>query len=77
MAESVFICLLGGIPGLALASLIVPGLGESVSFLSGTETSAAIIGQGIALAVLLGVAVGLPSSIKAMRLNIVDALRET
>ena len=75
LSESVFISLLGGLPGLALAAFLVPGMGQSVSFLTGIELSITTLLQGITLAVLLGIVVGLPSSIRAMRLNIVDALR--
>jgi len=77
LAESVFISLLGGLPGLGVARMMMPGLGESVSFLSGLEMTPEIFIQGVTLALLLGIIVGLPSAIRAMRLNIVDALRDS
>jgi len=76
LAESLMITLAGSIPGLALAAFMVPGLGTAVSFLNGIEMTPAIVMQGLFLAVLMSVIVGLPPAIRAMRLNIVDALGE-
>lgn len=76
LAESLLITLLGSIPGLALAGYLVPGLSRAVSFLNGMELTAGIVLQGVALAVAMALIVGLPPAIRAMRLNIVDALGE-
>ena len=76
LSESLLITLLGSIPGLALAGYLVPGLSRAVSFLSGMELTTDIVLQGIGLAVAMAIVVGLPPAIRAMRLNIVDALGE-
>ncbi|HJP51150.1 MAG TPA: FtsX-like permease family protein [Pseudomonadales bacterium] len=77
LAESVFISLLGALPGLALAAAIMPGLGESVPFLGDIKFTTTILTQGVTLALLLGLLVGLPPSLRALRLNIVDALTDS
>lgn len=76
LAESVLLLLLGGIIGLALVSAIVPGIGAKSG---GMVPLHAVAGQtwatGIALMVVIGIVVGLLPALRAMRLNIVDALR--
>lgn len=75
LTEGVLLLLLGGVVGLALVSLIVPGIGAAsggmvpVHAVSGSTWLA-----GVLLMVLIGVVVGLPPAWRAMRLNIVDAL---
>ncbi|MEW9573522.1 ABC transporter permease [Rhodanobacter sp. Si-c] len=75
LAEGVLMLLLGGVIGLALVSLIIPGIGTAsggmvpVHAMAGSTWSA-----GVLLMVLIGVVVGLPPAWRAMRLNIVDAL---
>ena len=76
LVESVMIALLGSILGLAVAGFIIPGLPASTPFLGGTTLPEVVVMQGIAVAVLLGIAVGLPPAIRAMKLSIVDALGE-
>lgn len=76
LAESTLIALVGGLPGLALAGVLMPGLGQSIPFLGGAEMTAEVFMQGVALAIAMGLVVGAPPALKAMRLSIVDALGE-
>ena len=67
--------LIGGGLGLLLASLIVPGIAQGVrSFLPGMALSTEALIQGLVLAFLIGILVGIFPALRAMRLNIVDAL---
>jgi putative ABC transport system permease protein len=75
LAESVLLLVLGGIVGLALASLLIP----FVSAGSGGMLNLPVVGAdswalGLVLMALIGVLVGALPAISAMRLNIVDAL---
>lgn len=75
LAESMLLLLLGGVGGLALASLIIP----AVSAGSGNMLNLPPVGAGswllgLALMALIGVLVGALPAWSAMRLNIVDAL---
>ena len=75
LAESVLLLVLGGVVGLALASVIIP----AVSAGSGGMLNLPSVGAnswllGLALMVLIGVLVGALPAWNAMRLNIVDAL---
>lgn len=77
LAESVLLCVTGGLAGIALAFLLEPGmnadLGNFVGRFRITLTTAA---QAVGIAALLGVLVGLPPAWAAFRRPIVDALRE-
>ncbi|HEV7778368.1 MAG TPA: ABC transporter permease [Luteibacter sp.] len=75
LAESVLLVLLGGVIGLGLASLIVPAISAG----SGGMLNLPVVGAnswilGIVLMVAIGLLVGLLPALRAMRLNIVDAL---
>jgi len=75
LAESVLLLVLGGVLGLALASVIIP----AVSAGSGGMLNLPSVGAnswllGLVLMVLIGVLVGALPAWNAMRLNIVDAL---
>jgi putative ABC transport system permease protein len=75
LAESVLLLLLGGLIGLALVSLI----GLFLPSMSGGMITHASVGArswalGIGLAAAIGVVVGALPAMRAMRLNIVDAL---
>jgi putative ABC transport system permease protein len=75
LGESVMLLLLGGLIGLALVSLIGAALpAMSGGMINGAHVGAKSWGLGIALAVAIGVVVGAVPAIRAMRLNIVDAL---
>ena len=75
LAESVLLLLLGGVVGLGLASLIIPVVSAgSGGMLNLPSVGASSWLLGLALMVLIGVAVGALPAWSAMRLNIVDAL---
>jgi putative ABC transport system permease protein len=75
LAESVLLLLLGGVIGLGLASVLIP----VVSAGSGGMLNLPVVGWdswvlGVVLMVLIGLLVGALPALRAMRLNIVDAL---
>jgi putative ABC transport system permease protein len=75
LAEGVLLLVLGGVLGLAVAGIVVP----IVTKLSGGALNLPPIGAstwmvGLALMVVIGALVGALPAIRAMRLNIVDAL---
>ena len=75
LAESVLLLLLGGVIGLGLVSLIglfLPSL--SGGMITHTAVGAKSWALGLALAIAIGVVVGALPALRAMRLNIVDAL---
>ncbi|HEY0229868.1 MAG TPA: ABC transporter permease, partial [Dokdonella sp.] len=75
LAESVLLLLLGGVIGLALVSLlglILPAM--SGGMITHTSVGAKSWSLGIALAIAIGVVIGTLPALRAMRLNIVDAL---
>jgi putative ABC transport system permease protein len=75
LAESVMLLLLGGLVGLALVSFIGAALpAMSGGMINGAHVGAKSWGLGIALAVAIGFVVGAVPALRAMRLNIVDAL---
>jgi len=75
LAESVLLLLLGGVIGLALVSLIglvLPAM--SGGMINNTSVGAKSWSLGIVLAIAIGVVIGALPALRAMRLNIVDAL---
>jgi putative ABC transport system permease protein len=75
LAESVLLVLLGGVIGIGLAAMLIPG----VSANSGGMLNLPTVGAnswllGIVLMLAIGVVVGVIPAWRAMRLNIVDAL---
>ena len=76
MAESLVLALLGGGIGLAVACLLVPGIGKALSnFLPMFYFPASDLLLGIAICLGLGVFTGIFPSVGAMRLRVADALR--
>ncbi|HET8818676.1 MAG TPA: ABC transporter permease [Xanthomonadaceae bacterium] len=75
LAESVLLLVIGGLLGLGLAAVAMPavsaGSGGMIQ-LGSMPTDTWVIGIGLMLA--MGVLVGLIPAVRAMRLNIVDAL---
>jgi putative ABC transport system permease protein len=77
LAESVLLMLLGGCLGMAIASLLMPGISKSsggVIQLPGVPPDTWILGLG--LMVVIGIAIGLLPAMRGMRLKIVDALAD-
>jgi putative ABC transport system permease protein len=75
LAESVLLLVLGGVVGMGLATLIIPGVAAA----SGGMLNLPSIGRatwtlGLVLMALIGLLVGSLPALRAMRLNIVDAL---
>lgn len=73
VAESLALFLIAATVGLALSYLALPIIKQG---LQGVELSPKALIPGIGVAVLLGLLVGLPPALRAMRLNIVDALAD-
>jgi putative ABC transport system permease protein len=74
LAESLLLCVLAAAIGLGLSYAVLPII-KQVG-LPGLELSALALVPGIGVAVLLALIVGLPPALRAMRLNIVDALAD-
>jgi putative ABC transport system permease protein len=75
LAESVLLLLLGGLIGLALVSLIGSGLpAMSGGMINHVNVGAKSWSVGIGLAIAIGLIIGVLPAMRAMRLNIVDAL---
>lgn len=75
LAESVLLLLIGGVIGLGLAALVIPAVSKGsggMLNLPGVTPGSWMLGLGIM--VLIGLLVGALPAIRAMRLNIVDAL---
>jgi putative ABC transport system permease protein len=76
LSESLVIALVGGIFGLALATLAVPVLGAALNGLLPTLIlSTTILSGGLGFAILVGAVSGLLPGIGAMRMRVVNALR--
>ncbi len=73
LAESVLLLLIGGVVGLGIATLLIPAVSAN-SGLALPTPGLANWTLGIGLMVLIGLVVGVLPALRAMRLNIVDAL---
>lgn len=73
LAESLLLCVIAAVVGLALSYAALPIIKQG---LQGVEVSTKALIPGIGAAVLLALIVGLPPALRAMRLNIVDALAD-
>lgn len=75
LAEATLLVVLGGLIGLGLAALIMPGVSSaSRGLIQLPSVPAATWGLGLVLMIVIGVVVGVLPALRAMRLNIVDAL---
>jgi len=75
LGESVALALLGGIPGIILATLATLGLRVSLAqFVPGLMMTPDIVFLAIALMLILGILTGTIPAINAMRLKIAEAL---
>jgi putative ABC transport system permease protein len=78
LMESMFLTLLGGLAGLALAWLIAGGVGALIKdYFPSFHIGATTVVMGLALMVVFGIVTGAWPALTAMRLKIVDALRRT
>ena len=76
LGESVLLCGVGGALGIGLAVFAFPGIQANIPPMFGVfDLTAATIGLGFALALGLGLVVGILPAMTANRLKIVDALR--
>jgi putative ABC transport system permease protein len=73
LAESLLLCVIAAIIGLALSYAAMPIIKLG---LQGMELSSNALIPGVVVAGLLALIVGLPPALRAMRLNIVDALAD-
>ncbi|HTV97942.1 MAG TPA: ABC transporter permease [Steroidobacteraceae bacterium] len=73
IGESLLLCVLAAVVGLASSYALVPLVQRG---LQGVDLTHGAQPSGIAVAVLLALLVGAPPALRAMRLNVVDALME-
>jgi putative ABC transport system permease protein len=71
IAESLLLCLFAAVIGLALSFGTLPIIGQA---LQGVQLNPVALIPGLGAAILLALIVGVPPALRAMRLNIVDAL---
>jgi putative ABC transport system permease protein len=75
VAEALLLCLIGGLLGLALATVMLGGLAQAMPlFFGAVRADATVWMLGLVAIVALALAVGLPPALRAGRLKIVDAL---
>ncbi|HZH44883.1 MAG TPA: FtsX-like permease family protein [Lysobacter sp.] len=75
LAEAVLLVVIGGAIGLGIASVLIAGVSASSNGIIQLDTvPPETWAMGVALMLGIGVAVGLLPALRAMRLNIVDAL---
>lgn len=74
LAESLAMCLIAALVGIGLAALLLPGIAAQLPGFSGLTLTFPAFVTALGLAVLLALIVGLPPALRAMRLQIVDAL---
>ena len=74
--ESLLIAVIGGLLGLGLALLLIPGISKGLAgLLPPLLLSPALLSLGLGFAVVVGIVSGLLPGIGAMRLRVVDAFR--
>ncbi len=74
LAEALFLCLLGGLLGMTLASVMMTGMAQAVPFFAAVRTDGTVWMRAILAILALAFAVGLPPALRAGRVRIVDAL---
>jgi len=70
-AESLLLCVLAALAGLAVAAALFPGFKDVFGVV---RLPPAVIAEGVIMAAVLALLTGLPPAWRAKRLNIVDAL---
>jgi putative ABC transport system permease protein len=71
LAEALVFCVVSAALGLAIAAAIFPSIRNGIGF---DIKAGPVLGIGLLVGVVLAVVTGLPPAIRAMRLQIVDAL---
>lgn len=74
VAEALLLILLGGLLGLALAAAAIGAIKSVLAGIGVQGLSLSVVLTGVAVMVVLGLCVGLPPALRAMRLRVVDAL---
>jgi putative ABC transport system permease protein len=75
LAESILLIVLGGVTGLGIAALLMPGVSQASGGMIQLPTvMPQTWAMGLGLMLVIGIAVGLMPALRAMRLKIVDAL---
>jgi putative ABC transport system permease protein len=75
LGESILLALLGGLPGLGIAFVLIANMKDSLmSFVPTLSLAPDIAAAAVGLMVVLGILTGLVPALNAMRLNIVTAL---
>jgi putative ABC transport system permease protein len=75
LAESILLLLIGGVIGVAIATVLAPGLAKgSGGFIQLPRIGASSWIEGLVLMILIGIVVGVLPALRGMRLKIVDAL---
>ncbi|HKY92351.1 MAG TPA: FtsX-like permease family protein [Nevskiaceae bacterium] len=75
LAEALALCSLAAIAGLALAAWIAPVVGVQIPGFASMQLKPDSALLGVALATAIAVIVGMPPAMRAMRLDIVNALK--
>jgi putative ABC transport system permease protein len=74
VAEALLLIVLGGLLGLGLAAAAISAVQAVLAGIGVQGVSLSVVLMGVAIMVVLGLCVGLPPAIRAMRLRVVDAL---
>ena len=74
VAEALLLILLGGLLGLALAAAAIGAVKSVLAGIGVQGISLSVVMTGVVVMVVLGLCVGLPPALRAMRLRVVDAL---
>jgi putative ABC transport system permease protein len=74
VAEALLLIVLGGLLGLALAAAAISAVQAVLAGIGVQGVSLSVVLLGVVIMVVLGLCVGLPPAIRAMRLRVVDAL---
>ena len=75
LGESILLALLGGLPGLGIAFVLIASMRDSLmSFVPTLSLAPDVAAAAVGLMVVLGILTGLVPALNAMRLNIVTAL---
>lgn len=74
LSEALFLCALGGLIGMGLATLMMQGMAQAVPFFAAVRTDGTVWMRALVAIALLALAVGLPPALRAGRVRIVDAL---